>query len=78
MPGSAAAAGAVKFNVADGAGRPYGITTIIGFALPSAIKLSMIKFACPAVTQPASVSPAPCSRYNAGYFAIDESYPGGV
>src|SRR5580700_10893364 len=77
-PGSVTGAAAARPNVADGPGRPYGITTIIGFALPSAIRLSRIRFACPVVTQPASVPPAPCSRYSAGYLAVDASYPGGV
>src|SRR5665213_921501 len=77
-PGSDTGAGAASPNVADGPGRPYGITTIIGFALPSAMRLSRIRFACPVVTQPASASPAPCSRYIAGYLAVDTSYPGGV
>src|SRR5579871_5351347 len=77
-PGSVKGAGALRSRVAEGAGRPYGITTIIGLALPSAMRLSRIRLACPVVIQPASVSPAPCRRYIAGYFAVEVSYPGGV
>src|ERR1700733_3972902 len=77
-PGSVTGAGAVRPSVADGPGRPYGITTIIGFALPSAIRLSRIRLACPVLTQLASLPPAPCSRYIAGYLALVASYPGGV
>ena len=41
---------------------PSGITTTIGFALPSAIALSMMLFARPIIVQPDSMSPAPWSR----------------
>ena len=38
------------------------LTTIIGAALPSAIRLSRMMFARPFITQPLCVSPLPCSR----------------
>jgi hypothetical protein len=41
---------------------PAGITTIIGLALPAAIKLSRMKFARPSLVHESSLSPAPCSR----------------
>ena len=45
---------------------PFGITTIIGLALPSAIRLSRMKLARPCQPQPVWSSPAPCSRYKTG------------
>ena len=41
---------------------PAGITTIIGFALPDAIRLSKMKLARPTDVHESSQSPAPCSR----------------
>src|SRR6266849_6278515 len=41
---------------------PAGITTIIGFALPDAIRLSRMKLALPTEVHESSQSPAPCSR----------------
>src|ERR1035441_6667625 len=45
---------------------PFAITIIKDFALPSAIRLSMIRPACPWLPQPVSSSPAPCWRYSTG------------
>ena len=39
-----------------------GMTTIIGTAFFSAIRLSRIRFAAPAVPHPIAVSPAPWTR----------------
>src|SRR3954471_2719305 len=66
--GAPAATGAAGdgSSVVEVPGRPYGITTIIGLALPSAIKLSRMMFARPAVNQLDSLPPAPCIRYIAG------------
>jgi hypothetical protein len=41
---------------------PFGMTTIIGFALPAAIMLSRMMLARPIVTQASSSPPPPCSR----------------
>jgi len=41
---------------------PFSITMMNGLALPSAIKLSMIKPAWPWLPQPVSFSPAPCCK----------------
>ena len=41
---------------------PAGITTIIGFALFAAIRLSRMKPARPTELHESSTSPAPCSR----------------
>ena len=38
----------------------------MGFALPSAIALSMMLFARPIIVQPDSMSPAPWRRYRTG------------
>ena len=62
-PPAAAAAGAGAFLPLK------GITTIIGTAFFSAIRLSRIRFAAPAVVHPSAVSPAPCTRYSTGYRA---------
>jgi hypothetical protein len=56
-----------------------GITTIIGLALPCAIRLSKITFACPTAVHPLASSLNPCKRYSTGYCCFpDESLPGGV
>ena len=57
---------------------PFGMTTIIGFALPAAMRLSMMMFARAIVSQASSSPPPPCSRYRTGYFWLPVSYPGGV
>jgi hypothetical protein len=41
---------------------PFGMTTIIGFAFPAAIKLSMMMLARPIVSHASSSPPPPCSR----------------
>ena len=41
---------------------PYGITTIIGSALPSAMRLSRIVFNLPTLNQVSSVSVVPLTR----------------
>jgi hypothetical protein len=41
---------------------PAGMTTIIGFALPAAIRLSRMNPARPTVHQESSQSIAPCNR----------------
>jgi hypothetical protein len=56
----------------------FGITTIMGLALPAAIKLSMITLALPIVGQASSSPPLPCSRYSTGYRVVLSSYPDGV
>ena len=40
------------------------------FALPAAIRLSRMRFACPWFPHPVSSSPAPCWRYSTGYFLL--------
>lgn len=50
---------------------PLSITTIMGLALPSAIRLSMMKFILPWLAQLVSFSPIPCCRYSTGYFWKD-------
>src|SRR5205085_2481697 len=57
---------------------PYVITIIKGLILPSAIILSIIRFARPWLLHAVSSSPQPCCRYNTGYFVLPFSYPGGV
>src|ERR1035441_9520161 len=55
------------------------MTTIIGLALLSAIRLSRMKFACPWLDQPRSSSPEPCCRYKTGYRVRGlRSYSAGV
>ena len=49
---------------------PFGITTSIGWALPSAMRLSMIWAVRPRSSQASSSPPEPCRRYNTGYFAL--------
>src|SRR3712207_3376812 len=56
---------------------PLVITTIIGFALPWAIRLSRIWVARPSMGHASSSPPAPCSRYITGYLP-PSSYVGGV
>ena len=51
---------------AGGRAKPLGMTTIIGTALISAIRLSRIMLARPTSTQPAWVSLLPWSRYSTG------------
>src|SRR5688572_12107716 len=57
-------------NSVDGSfdARPFGITTIIGTALPSAIRLSRIAPLLPGPGQCVSLPPMPCSKYRTGYF----------
>ena len=48
--------------------RPLGMTTIIGTAFPSAIRLSRRTFGLAKRCHSVSSPPMPCSRYRTGYF----------
>ena len=48
--------------------RPLGMTTIIGAAFPSAIRLSRRRFGWAKRCHSVSSPPMPCSRYSTGYF----------
>jgi hypothetical protein len=50
--------------------RASGITTIIGTAFFSAIRLSMMIGARPVSVHPGSRSPPPCSKYRTGYRVV--------